>query len=98
MMPPESSAVSARGERAAEVSGQNASLRIAALGDLHCSKVVAGDLDRLLSQASASADVLLLCGDLVDHGLSDEAHILARQISAAVRIPVVAVLGNHDAE
>ena len=90
--------MSARGETAAEIPRRNGSLRVSALADLHCSKVGAGDLDRLLSQASANADVLLLCGDLVDHGLSDEAHILARQIAAVVRIPVVAVLGNHDAE
>ena len=41
------------------------------------------------------ADVLLLCGDLADHGLEDEARILAKEL-AVVRIPMIGVLGNHD--
>jgi Icc-related predicted phosphoesterase len=41
--------------------------------------------------------VLLLAGDLTDYGLPDEARVLARAL-AAVRMPVVAVLGNHDVE
>src|SRR5262249_40973844 len=43
-----------------------------------------------------SADVLLLCGDLTDHGLPDEAAGLARLLTGTVRVPIVAVLGNHD--
>jgi Icc-related predicted phosphoesterase len=45
-----------------------------------------------------SADVLALCGDLTDHGLPEEAHALAREIAASVKLPVLAVLGNHDFE
>jgi Icc-related predicted phosphoesterase len=37
----------------------------------------------------------LLCGDLADHGLEDEARVLAKEL-AAVRIPMIGVLGNHD--
>jgi DNA repair exonuclease SbcCD nuclease subunit len=44
-----------------------------------------------------AADVLLLAGDLTDYGLPEEAQILTRELSA-IRIPVVAVLGNHDRE
>ena len=44
------------------------------------------------------ADVLLLCGDLTDYGLKEEAIILAKELNAVVRIPIVAVLGNHDFE
>ncbi len=44
------------------------------------------------------ADVLLLCGDLTEYGLPDEAEALVADIRAAVRIPMVAVLGNHDFE
>jgi Icc-related predicted phosphoesterase len=44
-----------------------------------------------------SADVLVLCGDLTDYGLADEARVLVKEL-AGVRIPVVAVLGNHDFE
>src|SRR3712207_7112440 len=34
---------------------------------------------------------------LTDYGLPEEAHVLAKELSAA-KIPVVAVLGNHDFE
>jgi Icc-related predicted phosphoesterase len=41
--------------------------------------------------------VLLLCGDLTDHGLEDEARLLVKELTAA-KVPVIAVLGNHDYE
>lgn len=41
--------------------------------------------------------MLLLSGDLTDYGLPEEAHILAEELAVA-RMPVVAVLGNHDYE
>jgi Icc-related predicted phosphoesterase len=70
-------------------------LRVAAVGDLHCRKTSAGQLAPILAHANETADVLVLCGDLADHGLEEEARILAREL-AAVRIPMVGVLGNHD--
>jgi Icc-related predicted phosphoesterase len=51
-----------------------------------------------LSQVHEDADVLVLCGDLTDYGLPEEAAILARDLQTAVRIPMVGVLGNHDYE
>jgi Icc-related predicted phosphoesterase len=71
------------------------SVRVAALGDLHCRKTSAGQLSPVLAQVNALADVLLLCGDLADHGLEDEARVLAKEL-AVVRIPMIGVLGNHD--
>jgi Icc-related predicted phosphoesterase len=71
------------------------SVRVAAVGDLHCRKTSAGQLAPILAQVNGSADVLLLCGDLSDHGLEDEARILAKEL-AVVRIPMIGVLGNHD--
>jgi Icc-related predicted phosphoesterase len=53
---------------------------------------------QLFSQMSGSADVMLLCGDLTDYGLPDEARILARELTASVKIPTIAVLGNHEYE
>src|SRR5204862_5237153 len=47
---------------------------------------------------SQSADVLLLCGDLTEYGLPEEAEELVADMRAAVRIPTLAVLGNHDFE
>lgn len=72
-------------------------IRFAAVGDIHCKKESAGSLRSLFSQAAESADALLLCGDLTDYGLPEEARVLADELSAA-RIPIVAVLGNHDYE
>jgi Icc-related predicted phosphoesterase len=46
---------------------------------------------------NARADVLLLCGDLTDYGLPEEAQVLAKELSV-VRVPILAVLGNHDYE
>ena len=71
-------------------------LRIAALGDLHVSKSSQGVFQPLFSQISASADVLALCGDFTDYGAPDEARVLARELTTSVKIPIVAVLGNHD--
>jgi Icc-related predicted phosphoesterase len=73
-------------------------LRVAAIGDLHVSRHAQGTFQPLLAQISANADVLVICGDFTDYGLPDEARVLARELTAAVKIPVVAVLGNHDYE
>lgn len=72
--------------------------RVAAVGDIHVAKSGPGELTPLLHQASERADVLLLCGDLTDYGLVEEARVLARELSASAKIPVIAVLGNHDFE
>ncbi len=72
--------------------------RLAAVGDLHVKKTSQGQLQPLLAHVNEQADILLLCGDLTDYGLEEEAVILAHELKAAVRIPVVAVLGNHDYE
>ena len=52
----------------------------------------------LLQSVNERADFLLLCGDLTDYGLPEEAHILVGELAEAVKIPIVAVLGNHDFE
>ena len=73
-------------------------LRIAALGDIHVSKTSQGTFQPMFSQISSTADVLVLCGDFTDYGLAEEARILARELTTAVTIPAIAVLGNHDYE
>ncbi len=72
-------------------------VRFAAVGDLHVTKASAGSLRSFFAEAAEQADVLLLCGDLTDYGTAEEAHVLADELSV-VKIPVVAVLGNHDFE
>jgi Icc-related predicted phosphoesterase len=73
-------------------------VRLAAVGDIHCSKSCQGKLEAVFARAAELADVLVLCGDLTDYGLAEEARILVRELSAAGTIPIVAVLGNHDYE
>jgi len=73
-------------------------LRIAAIADLHVKKTSAGAYHELFEQATRNADILLICGDLTDYGYVEEAQILAREISSSLRIPALAVLGNHDVE
>lgn len=72
-------------------------MRIAAVGDLHVTKESAGALRPYFAQLEGRADVLLLAGDLTDYGLVEEAVVLAKEL-ADVRIPMLAVLGNHDFE
>ncbi|MGH7965205.1 MAG: metallophosphoesterase family protein, partial [Candidatus Binatia bacterium] len=57
-----------------------------------------GTLQRLFAHIAESADVLLLCGDIVDYGLPEEASLFAKELSTAVKIPILAVLGNHEYE
>jgi Icc-related predicted phosphoesterase len=72
-------------------------VRLAAVGDLHCPKTSEEVLAALLLYANDRADILLLCGDLTDYGKPEEASILAKLL-AHVKIPMLAVLGNHDYE
>jgi Icc-related predicted phosphoesterase len=73
-------------------------VRVAAVGDIHCGKNSRGLIRPLFEHVDAFADVLVLCGDLTDYGLPDEAHLLVEELSVALKLPVVAVLGNHDFE
>jgi Icc-related predicted phosphoesterase len=73
------------------------SVRFAVVGDIHVTKASAGTLRGFFAQAGEAADALLLCGDLTDYGTAEEAHVLADELSV-VKVPIVAVLGNHDYE
>src|SRR5256884_5678910 len=72
-------------------------VRVAAVGDLHCTKTSQGTFQPLFARVADAAELLLIAGDLTDYGLPDEARVLAREL-ATLRIPTVAVLGNHDVE
>ncbi len=72
-------------------------VRIAAVGDLHCGKNAQRPLGPVFADVASHADVLVLCGDLTDYGAPEEARVLVKEL-AGVRIPIVAVLGNHDFE
>lgn len=78
--------------------GQRDTLRVAAVADIHVKKNGAGAFHDLFNQITAAADVLLMCGDLTDYGAVEEGKVLAREITTSLRIPSVAVFGNHDYE
>jgi Icc-related predicted phosphoesterase len=70
-------------------------IRIAAAGDIHAGP---GDGDRVAEafvQAAGQADLILLAGDLTQHGQVDEVCVVA-DACRDLEVPVVAVLGNHD--
>ena len=72
--------------------------RIAAVGDIHYGKASKGKLRDLFVNATSNADVLVLAGDLTEYGAPEEAEALAEDLRTHIRIPVIAVLGNHDFE
>ena len=71
------------------------SVRVAAVGDLHVHQNSPDSLQMLFEKISKNADVLALCGDLTHLGLPQEAEKLVNDLRSC-RIPVIAVLGNHD--
>ncbi len=72
-------------------------VRIAAMADVHYGKELKDSLQKAYREASEKADVLLICGDLTNYGLPEEATVAVQDLRAAT-IPVIAVLGNHDFE
>lgn len=70
-------------------------IRIAAVGDVHLAPDVRGRMRQHLDGIGEHADVLLLAGDLTQHGTVFEAEVVADEF-ADLGVPVVAVLGNHD--
>ena len=70
-------------------------MRIAAVGDLHCTTGSRGVLRPWLETIHHEADVLLLCGDLTDAGQRAQVEVLAAELRGT-RIPMLAVLGNHE--
>jgi Icc-related predicted phosphoesterase len=76
---------------------QNNTVRIAALADIHYTKAPVESFQSVFTDLNGKADVLVLCGDLTDYGLPEEAELVVKDL-AAFRLPVLAVLGNHDYE
>jgi Icc-related predicted phosphoesterase len=68
---------------------------VAAVGDIHLDRDLAGHLRPALETAARQADLLLVAGDLTRHGTINEAHVVAEEL-ADLAIPVICVLGNHD--
>lgn len=70
-------------------------MRVAAMGDIHVRDTSKGEFAKLFEEISQNADVLVLCGDLTDLGLPEQAEILAEELFHCT-IPILGVLGNHD--
>lgn len=70
-------------------------VRIAACADLHLGLGSEGLLAPELMGLEERADLLAIAGDFTRHGDPAEAQVFAGEL-AAVQIPMVAVLGNHD--
>jgi Icc-related predicted phosphoesterase len=76
---------------------QTETVRIAAMSDLHYGRTGIPPLLPLVAHVAGQADILVLCGDMTDHGLPDEARALAKELGG-FKLPMVGVLGNHDYE
>lgn len=72
-------------------------VRIGALADIHYKRTPDESFQPIFVEIAKKADVLLLCGDLTDYGLPEEAELVVKDL-ATINIPVLAVLGNHDYE
>ncbi|AKT38606.1 metallophosphoesterase family protein [Chondromyces crocatus] len=87
------------GERASGGDGEGKAVRrfrLAATSDLHCRGAEqVTRLRDLFRAVNDEAEGLVMCGDLTDRGLIDEAKALADALSG-LKVPCAAVLGNHD--
>jgi uncharacterized protein len=72
-------------------------MRIAATADLHFNPQSYAVLQAQFERVRDEADVLILAGDLTNYGLPTEMEPLINAL-LRLRIPIIAVLGNHDYE
>src|SRR5437016_3026664 len=72
-------------------------MRIAATADLHFSPERYAKLKDQLDRVRDEADVFVLAGDLTNYGQPSEMEPLLN-VLVRLRLPTVAVLGNHDYE
>src|SRR5947209_1909752 len=72
-------------------------MRIAATADLHYSAQTLGILKEQFGRVRDQADVLVAAGDLTNFGRPEEMEPLVN-VLVRLRIPTIAVLGNHDYE
>lgn len=72
-----------------------ASFRVAAIGDLHLKTAVPQAMADELATLDQMVDVLVIAGDITESGRLPEVEV-ACELLAGIRIPIIAVLGNHD--
>src|SRR2546428_6514219 len=72
-------------------------MKIAAPADLHFTPARYSALHDQLNRVRDEADVFVLAGDLTNYGRPDEMEPLLN-VLVRLRVPTIAVLGNHDYE
>ena len=72
-------------------------MRIAATADLHFTPQTYDRIREQMNRVREDADVLVLAGDLTNYGRPAEMESLLNAL-VRLRLPIVAVLGNHDYE
>jgi uncharacterized protein len=70
-------------------------IRVAAAGDIHAGAAERDRVRETFRRVEEQADLILLAGDLTQHGQVDEVCAVA-DACRDLSVPVVAVLGNHD--
>src|SRR5436309_6925193 len=70
-------------------------IRVAAAGDIHAGSAERDRVREAFKRVEEHADLVLLAGDLTQHGQVDEVCVVA-DACRGLEVPVVAVLGNHD--
>jgi Icc-related predicted phosphoesterase len=70
-------------------------IRIATLGDLHIRTTVPSEFVIQIRGLESSADILAVAGDITNGGRIQEVE-LAAEFFKLIKIPIIAVLGNHD--
>src|SRR6266581_2690741 len=72
-------------------------MRVAATADLHFTPTRFSALHDQLNRVRDEADVFILAGDLTNYGRPEEMEPLLN-VLVRLRLPIIAVLGNHDYE
>jgi Icc-related predicted phosphoesterase len=72
-------------------------MKIAAVGDVHMGSARCGIDKSEFAPVNSCAEVLIIAGDLTNHGTEEEMEWCLGVLSE-VRIPIVVVFGNHDYE
>ncbi len=72
-------------------------MRIAATADLHFSPQSYDHVREQMGRVRDEADLLVIAGDLTNYGKPPEMESLLNAL-VRLRLPIVAVLGNHDCE
>jgi uncharacterized protein len=70
-------------------------IRVGAAGDIHAGTSDGDRVREAFARIEEQADIVLLAGDLTQHGQMDEICAVA-DACRDLSVPVVAVLGNHD--